>query len=248
MASFQHFAPHILAYEGGYVNDLNGTLPTNKGIILPVWKRHGYDKNGSGSIDVRDLAIISDQDALRIYKKRYWDILQADLIKHQSIAEILVDFAVNAGSKRAIGTAEFFNKIPANKTISQAEIDKLAYAFYANKFSTFGTLPVSTIESLNRRNPFELFPKILNLRSTYYKLLAAKRPAVFQPQLRGWLNRLEKLERPTGTPQKTRPTTSLSRPNNSSNKNTQLAAISGFSLIAGVFLVSNFLNQTNQTL
>ena len=56
----------------------------------------GYDKDGD--IDVDDLRLLTDQDVIdRVLKPHYWDRWQADKIKSQSIANLLVDWVWASG-------------------------------------------------------------------------------------------------------------------------------------------------------
>lgn len=98
MANYKLLGEYILSWEGGYVNNPNdkGGV-TNKGVTISTWKAQGYDKNKDGVIDVKDLKLITDVDAINIMKKNYWDKWKADLIKDQSIANILVDWVWGSG-------------------------------------------------------------------------------------------------------------------------------------------------------
>jgi len=99
MAKLENLSPLILKWEGGYVNDpadLGGA--TNKGVTLSVWKQQGYDKNGDGVIDVEDLKQITVDDLVkRILRPHYWNRWQADRIRSQALANILVDWVWCSG-------------------------------------------------------------------------------------------------------------------------------------------------------
>ena len=93
MARVEVLSPFILSWEGGYVNDpCDAGGATNKGVTIATWKKQGYDKNGDGVIDVKDLKLITNDDACSILKKNYWDRWCADSIEDQSLANTLVDW------------------------------------------------------------------------------------------------------------------------------------------------------------
>ena len=72
---------------------------TNKGVTIATWKKVGYDKDGDGDIDVDDLKLITDDDAInRVMKPHYWNRWKADDIKSQSLANILVDWVWGSGA------------------------------------------------------------------------------------------------------------------------------------------------------
>lgn len=244
MANFQHFARLILAIEGGYLLD-NG-VPTMKGITLPVWKQYGYDKNADGVINAVDLKTISDQDALRVYQVRYWNVLQANLFRNQAVAEMFVDFAINSGNSRAIYLAETLSNIPDGTRIDNSSAEGIAQLLVQKKFKAFTKLPTSTVERINQKSAAVTYDRALTIRKLYYDYLVRINPNAYKQFHRGWYNRLAKLERPQTPVAANNPNTPTSQPNTSNPPNLQLAAFSGFSIVALLFIASNFLNQTNQ--
>lgn len=99
MADVKVLAPFILKWEGGFsnhVNDPGGA--TNMGVTIGTWKSQGYDKNGDGNIDVKDLKLITKEDAIKILKNNYWNRWFADQIDSQVVANILVDWVWLSGA------------------------------------------------------------------------------------------------------------------------------------------------------
>lgn len=88
--------PLILKHEGGFVNhpkDPGGA--TNKGITLATFRR--YVKPGG---TVADLKALTEEQAVIVYKRQYWDAVVADLLP-AGVDYSVADFAVNSGPSRA---------------------------------------------------------------------------------------------------------------------------------------------------
>lgn len=170
MAKFDLLAKFILSYEGGFVNHPNDKgRETNKGVTIAVWRAQGYDKNGDGHIDVKDLKLISDADAMAIMRKFYWNRWQADKIEDQSIANLLVDFVWGSGA--------WGIKIP--QRVLGVTID--------------GVVGTKTLATINAQEPKALFAKLKDARLQYINDIIAKTPsfAVFRA---GWVRRLNAIE------------------------------------------------------
>lgn len=105
MAKVEILAPFIMSWEKGY-NDHKNDFPTKWGITLPTWRAYGWDKNGDRKIDKEDIKLLTEKDSTYILKKRYWDIWKADYIRDQSVANLLVDWYWNSGTKAITLTQE----------------------------------------------------------------------------------------------------------------------------------------------
>lgn len=168
MAKIEILAPFILSWEGGYVNhpkDPGGA--TNKGVTIGTWRQVGYDKDGDGDIDVDDLKLISEADAInRVMKPHYWDKWQADRIKSQSVANICVDWVWASGK----------NGITGVQKILGVKVD--------------GVVGEKTLAALNAQDPRALFDQIHRARAKFIEDIIKRRPAsaVFRT---GWLRRLD---------------------------------------------------------
>lgn len=168
MAKIEILAPFILSFEGGYVNHPNDPGgATNRGVTIATWRAVGYDKDGDGDIDVADLKLITPADAVnRVMKPHYWDRWQADRIKSQSVANIVVDWVWGSGAHGITGVQKILG----------VKVD--------------GVVGEKTLAALNARKPEELFNAIHRARIDFIENLVARRPtsACFR---KGWLRRLE---------------------------------------------------------
>lgn len=92
-----------LVHEGGYVNHPNDPGgPTNKGITLATFRR--YMKPNA---TIQDLKNLTEEQAIHIYRKRYWDAISGDDLP-SGVDLATYDFAINSGPSRA---AKYLQKI-----------------------------------------------------------------------------------------------------------------------------------------
>lgn len=167
MADINILAPFILSFEGGFSNHpLDKGGATNKGVTIATWRQVGYDKDGDGDIDVDDLRLLSDADAVnRVMKPHYWDRWKADRIRSQSIANLVVDW-VWASGKHGITNVQRVLGVKQDGMVG----------------------PV-TLAALNNSDPRALFDRLKNERVAFIDSLCRKNPSqqVFRA---GWLRRL----------------------------------------------------------
>lgn len=160
MANFDLYAPTLKRWEGGFSNHPNDPGgATMMGVTLGTYRMvFGEGKS------VEDLKNISAAEWHYIMKSRYWDKCKADEIMNQSVAEIFVDWVINAGA----------NAIRKMQSTFGIKAD--------------GKVGPKTLSKLNDPNSRQTFDRIKMARESYYRKLAANKPssAVF---LRGWLNR-----------------------------------------------------------
>lgn len=168
MANFSKFFPILMKHEGGskFTNipgDKGGA--TKWGIILDTWIKCGADKDCDGDIDVNDLKLSTEQDAMEVSKKIYWDKIKGDCIYSQSIAEFIFDWAYNSGVQTAAKKVQQLLGLQAD-----------------------GVIGDKTVKAINDANPKELFTKLKNRREEFYKAIVANNPSQAK-FLKGWLNR-----------------------------------------------------------
>lgn len=170
MAKLDVLAPFILSFEGGFVNDpFDRGGATNKGVTIATWKQVGYDKDHDGDIDVQDLKLISDNDAVeRVMHPHYWNRWKADMIKSQSIANTLVDWVWASGVNGI--------KIPQKLLGVAAD----------------GIVGVKTLAALNAHDPQVLFGKIKQERVKFIESICQRNPSQNRFK-KGWLRRLDSI-------------------------------------------------------
>lgn len=172
MANVNKLAPFILQWEGKFVDDpadLGGA--TNMGVTIGTWKQVGYDKDGDGVIDVKDLKLLNKDDVInRVLKPNYWDRWKADKINNQSIANILVDWVWASGKHGIVRP--------------QTLLGVVADGIVGNK----------TLEAVNSYpDQKKLFDLIKADRIQFIKEIVDKRPANKRFE-KGWLNRINSLK------------------------------------------------------
>ena len=172
MANINKFIPFIMKWEGGFVNDpadLGGA--TNRGVTLKTWQKLGYDKNGDGVINVEDLKLITEEDMVeRVLRPHYWNRWQADRIRNQSIAHLLVDWLWTSGT---VGI-----------TIPQGVLGVV-------QDGVVGEITLAAVNNYPAQQ--ELFERIQAERVAYIERICTSRPANNRFK-KGWLNRLNDIK------------------------------------------------------
>ena len=169
MADSSKLVPFILSKEGGYSNDKDDKGgPTKHGITLATWRKVGYDKNGDGVINEKDIKLLTEDDFHRVFKRNYWDACKADQIKDQSVANLLVDFAYNSGVTRV---SKFIQKIVG------VTVD--------------GIIGSKTINAINNypRGQRQLFATLRQRRINYLNGIVIANPTQ-KKFYNGWMNRV----------------------------------------------------------
>ena len=157
-SKIEKLAPIVAKWEGGFVNDpLDRGGATNMGVTIGAWKLVGYDKNGDGIITDADMKLLSKDD-FKFVLRKYWDKWQADKIKNQSIANILVDWYWGSGKwgivipQRILGfKGKQADGVVGPKTLAKIneEIDKDAEALSDKIFAA----RVKFLDDIVKNNP-----------------------------------------------------------------------------------------------
>lgn len=160
MASFDLYAPTLRRWEGGFVMDPDDPGgATNMGVTLGTFRVYFGTRQ-----TVEDLKNITDGQ-WRIIMKAYWNRCKADDIRNQSVAELFVDWHINAGGRA---------------------IQKTQAAFGLKADGIVGPL---TLGALNDPDSEKVFNRIKAARTSYYNRLVIENGSL-KKFLRGWLNRV----------------------------------------------------------
>lgn len=170
MAKVEILAPYIKKWEGGFVNDpADRGGATNKGVTIATFEAYCKEKSLPRP-NVERLKRMTDGEWLDILKTMFWDRWQADKIKSQKLANILVDWVWGSGV--------YGIKIP--QRILGVKQD--------------GIVGDETLKALNAQDQDKLFQVIYEARKKYLNDITISRPTN-KRFLRGWLNRLEDIRR-----------------------------------------------------
>ena len=153
MAKLEPLAKFILSYECGFVNDPKDRGgATNKGVTIATWRAQGYDKNGDGRIDVKDLKLITDADAINIMRKNYWNRWKADQIQDQAIANMLVDWVWSSG-RHAIVIPQQMLGVTADGIVGPKTIEALNRTYASAFFKQLKARRLQFIDNIIRKDP-----------------------------------------------------------------------------------------------
>lgn len=152
MANFDEAIKLILKHEGGLVND-----PADPGGLTNM----GITKRDFPQLDIKNLTV---NQAKEIYKEKYWDKIQGDLIKDQDVATQIFDFAVNAGVATSSKKTQEILHIKADGVIGE-----------------------QTIKALNNFNYYTFLIQFKLKRIEYY--ISISKRASLRKFLYGWIKR-----------------------------------------------------------
>ena len=156
-SNFEKALALVLQHEGGYVNhpsDPGGR--TNLGVTQRVWEEYvGHP------VDEAEMRSLTREMVAPLYKKNYWDVVCGDVMP-AGVDYLLFDFAINAGTSRAVKTAQ--------KSIG---------------VTPDGALGPLTTEALITANAKDFIHKFSMAKESFYRSLTT-----FPTFGKGWLNRV----------------------------------------------------------
>lgn len=176
---FESYFNHLIDDEGGYlpgrkakrIGDLGGA--TNHGISLRFLKTCKVDLadiNHDGTIDEKDIVLLTKQQAKQLYFKYFWNPLYID-IKHVQLANRIFNFGVNAGKRTSV-------------KVLQRTVNKLMDIPLLRVDGIFGRNTLKAVKNVDREKLYRLY--IIEVED-YYRSLN-------KPQfMRNWMRRLSRL-------------------------------------------------------
>lgn len=122
MAEFLPAFDRMLANEGGFkLTDIKG----DKGGQTYAGIARNRNGRWAGWSFIDRGEIPPTQMVRDFYRANFWDAVKGDYILHQSVAESLFDFAVNAGAKTAIKLAQIVGGVASDGDIGPRTLEAL---------------------------------------------------------------------------------------------------------------------------
>ena len=193
MADYQKCIPIVLKFEGGLTDDKydSGGI-TNFGVSLAFAKDTNdleiMDKNQNGKIDRNDIVNLEMEDAVKMFKKYFWDrfgskkvngrkvYISLDEIESDKKAMCVFDILVNSGHGNAA-------------RLSQRALAKLGYDITVD-----GAIGPITFKCIQDADEEDFCKMLLDLREAFYRKIVENRPNQ-KCFLKGWLNRNNQLKK-----------------------------------------------------
>jgi lysozyme family protein len=170
MSRFDECLPHILKFEGGFVDDpADHGGATNKGITQTVYNDYRQSK-GELTESVKD---ISDFEVSTIYRHEYWDKCQCDNLP-VPLDLCVFDASVQHGASRAIKWLQLASGTPPDGLMGE-------HTLYAVQ------------QFVVDHRTHELVDSYMNTRTAFYAGIIARDPTQ-QKFEHGWANRMNQLE------------------------------------------------------
>lgn len=169
MAQVNKLAPFILKWEGGFVNDPHDRGgATNMGVTIATYeaycRRKGYPRP-----TIQRLKNLSDEEWVEILKTMYWDKWQADNIRSQSVANMLVDWLWASGGYAIRRVQQMLGIQPD------------------------GVVGSVTLAAINGQDAADFFCRLKAEREQHFRSIVKRNPSQAK-FLRGWMNRLNDLK------------------------------------------------------
>jgi lysozyme family protein len=180
MANFQPILKATFTFEGGYqadpadnanYNSQKELVGTNRGISALAMET--YLKRPP---TISDMKSITPDLAAKIYKMNYWDQVQGDKLKNQSVAHACFDSIIAHGFTGVGLIRQAYNKTVGKQAIAPSN----------------RSLTSSEADLINKADQKSFFFNLKDIRVAFEKEHVQKHPEK-QKFLKGWLARLDKI-------------------------------------------------------
>jgi lysozyme family protein len=180
MNALQASLDFVLPHEGGLSLDPDDPgLATRFGISLRFLRKAGFDLgdiDGDGDIDADDILALTEEDAVCIYRDRFWTPLRLNSLPAR-LAVVVMDTAINMGP----GTAVRLLQETLNSVGALLKTDGILGAKTRRAVEVYGAGAVNLIRAYLLLRVFQ-YNAIVDANKKLLKFLV------------GWLNRVEDLE------------------------------------------------------
>lgn len=124
MANFDPVFNLTLNHEGGFqkfpndsANYVKGRLiGTNRGISAQAYYTF-YNRIPTE----QDMRALTKEQARAIYKKNYWDKINGDRIKNQSVAELMFQYIIGSGASQLSDLKDIANRVAGKKILASVD-------------------------------------------------------------------------------------------------------------------------------
>lgn len=181
MPSVQQIAKDIVAREGGFVNDPDDPGGATKyGVTIHTMRRLGLDLDRDGQVDIRDVALVSRDQAEDIFVEHYFVKPRIDQLPEPVQASVF-DMYVNAGANAVKIFQRLLTQMGQPITVDGA----------------IGPQTVEAAQNAFNAAPHHLVDAYGIARRNYYFRIADRRPASRKYAMTraggkgGWIKRAE---------------------------------------------------------